>query len=739
MSQAAARCAALCCVAVLAACGEPAAPLGKVWQEPFTPATAALGDFTVEWLAPRGGPVLRVSFAGRAIWESLPGQAFVTGGAGRERVTEARGSFTIQDAPVRRCPDQRVAAVEHDGETIVVRGELACDRGATGYALRFSLASDHRLRFEVALDDPSLDRVYLTYGSRAAERFFGFGEQFTWFDLKGARVPIFVMEQGIGRGSFPLTLGANLSAGSGGDWHTSYASVPHYISSDLRSLYLESTEPPAFDLRDADRVTVELFAGRMAGGLVAGDSPLELIEEYTRYAGRMRKLPGWILSGAVIGMQGGTERVRQVREQLAAHDVPVAAFWLQDWVGQRTTSFGKQLWWNWELDRDRYPGWEQLVADLRSGGIRTLTYVNPFLADIADKKPNLRRNLFEEARSQGFLVRREGGEPYLVQNTDFSAALVDLTNPEARAWMKKVLRDEVIGAGASGWMADFGEALPYDAVLASGTAREFHNRYPEEWAQLNREAIEEAGLGDEAVFFTRSGFTRSPGRSTLFWLGDQTVSWDEFDGIKSAVTGMLSSGMSGFSLNHSDIGGYTAIRNPLQSYRRNKELLQRWTELAAFTPVFRTHEGNRPDENHQIFSDEDTLEHFARLAKVYQAWAPYRAELVAEAAKTGHPVVRHLFVHYPDDPNVLGLRYEEFLVGTELLVAPVLDPGRDEVRAYLPAGEWVHLWTGERFGNPERGSFQTVKAPIGRPAVFFRSGSAVGQRFRAQLAAEGLL
>ena len=154
-------------------------------------------------------------------------------------------------------------------------------------------------------------------------------------------------------------------------------------------------------------------------------------------------------------------------------------------------------------------------------------------------------------------------------------------------------------------MADFGEGLPYDAVLHSGAdPKRYHNRYAEEWAEVNREAVRELGREDDLVFFNRSGFTRSPRHSTLFWLGDQMVTWDGDDGIKTAATGMLSSGLSGYSLNHSDVGGYTAVDNFPLRYHRSKELLQRWTGMAAFTPIFRTHEGNRPELNHQVYSDE---------------------------------------------------------------------------------------------------------------------------------------
>jgi alpha-glucosidase len=219
---------------------------------------------------------------------------------------------------------------------------------------------------------------------------------------------------------------------------------------------------------------------------------------------------------------------------------------------------------------------------------------------------------------------------------------------------------------------------------------------------------------------------------------DHEVSWDEHDGIKSAVTGLLSSGLSGYAFEHTDIGGYTAIDNPALEYHRSKELLMRWTELAAFTTVFRTHEGNRPGVNHQIYSDEQTLRHFARLAGVYAAWKPYRMKLVTRAAETGLPVVRHPFIHYPDDPEVYGLDYQ-FMVGSEFMVAPVLDPGEDTVEVYLPAGRWVHLWSGEGYGSAEEGVYETVPAPVGEPAVLYKEGSEAGHRFGKELERRGLL
>jgi len=164
----------------------------------------------------------------------------------------------------------------------------------------------------------------------------------------------------------------------------------------------------------------------------------------------------------------------------------------------------------------------------------------------------------------------------------------------------------------------------------------------------------------------------------------------------------------------------------------------RWIELGAFTAVFRTHEGNIPEINHQFYSDEETLQHFVRFAKVYAAWKLYRIELVKEAADTGLPVVRHPFIHYPDDPAVLDLEYQ-FMVGFEIMVMPVLNPGEDRVEVYFPAGRWVHLWSGRKYGSISKGTYETVGAPIGEPAVFYKEGSDAGHQFMKELERRDLL
>ena len=279
------------------------------------PGARRVGDFVVVLEDGRAGTVVSVAHAsepGRDLWSSVPGESFVSAATGEETVEERNGHFSVEDEVGDPHPDQTIDALRKRDGALVFSGRLLGGSEGVGYTLSFSAEDADRLRFEVEVDDPSYDRVYLTYATRAEERFFGFGTQYTYFDLKGHEVPIFVQEQGIGRGLQPLMWGADWRAGAGGDPYTSYASVPHYLTSEMRSLFLENYEYSSFELRDEERVRVEVFSPRMEGQILNGDTPAELIEEYTEYAGRMRPFcpPGYspTPSWACRAARGGCAR-----------------------------------------------------------------------------------------------------------------------------------------------------------------------------------------------------------------------------------------------------------------------------------------------------------------------------------------------------------------------------------------------------------------------------------------------
>lgn len=660
------------------------------------------------------------------LWASADNGKFLKANETALDIKDSRSSYTITENTTSTCDVAEIQSYEQSAGEIIFKGPFK-DCENLNFEFKFTLADD-QLRFNAVTNDPRFNHLTLDYQTNSEEHFYGFGEQFSYLDLKGKQVPVLTQEQGIGRGEPILSFLVNLySPGSAGNTFSSYYAVPHYITDQRRSLFLENSEYSRFDLRNAERVSVNVFSNQMSGRILYGRSLLDLIEAFTVYSGRMKALPDWMNEGAILGLQGGTDRVRDLWYQLRDAETPIAGLWLQDWVGRRITlgGAGKQLWWNWELDKELYPDWNGLVEELESNNVRVLGYINPFLVDVSEKG-QFERNLYQEAKDLGYLVEQEDGTPYPITITDFDAGIVDLSNLSAREWLKDIIKENLIGSGLTGWMADFGEALPFEAHLDNGeTGLTYHNKYPVEWAKLNAEAVAEMGMEDDIVFFMRSGFTKSPSYSSLFWLGDQAVTWDHYDGLKSSIIGLLNGGFSGLSLNHSDIGGYTSLTFAGIGLKRTELLLKRWMEANAFSAVYRTHEGLAPDANAQVYDNESTIEHFARFAKVYAALAPYRKTLMQDAQDKGHPVVRHPLLHYPNDEyfKVMDVNVFQFMLGEDFMVAPALFASTESREVYLPQGDWIHLWSGELISAPAGGVVFTAPAPLGEPPVYYRADS----------------
>jgi alpha-glucosidase len=225
----------------------------------------------------------------------------------------------------------------------------------------------------------------------------------------------------------------------------------------------------------------------------------------------------------------------------------------------RSTNPQKRLWWNWEHDRHIYPNWETFAKTLdREYNVKIMAYINPFLSDVKSgmkPKGSWSRNYFQEASNQGYLVkrwktvangRRELVDYLVTSGPGLNAGMIDLSNPEACKWYKSLIKENMLANGVNGWMADFGEYLPYDGSIYlerienKTLSAPYHNWYPREWARLNDEAIQEyfskdPKKGDEIVFFSRSASRDSARFSRSYWNGDQMHIWNHLDGLESTV------------------------------------------------------------------------------------------------------------------------------------------------------------------------------------------------------------
>lgn len=232
-----------------------------------------------------------------------------------------------------------------------------------------------------------------------------------------------------------------------------------------------------------------------------------------------------------------------------------------------------------------------MVKEWEADGIKPLVYMNPNFADMTGL-PH-RKNYFEDGDKKGIFVKNLNNETYTTNSISIRFAMVDFTNPAGREWAKDIIKENIIKeAHAYGYMADFGEHLPLENVMLydGSDPAGYHNRYPEEWAKVNEEALEEMGMLGEVVPFMRATGSQGPGSTVLYWKGDQLPTWDAHDGIKTTLIAGFSGGVCGMSLTHSDLGAYTIVNQFPFYYKRTKELYMRWIEVSAFSDVmFRTH------------------------------------------------------------------------------------------------------------------------------------------------------
>lgn len=626
-------------------------------------------------------------------------------GRGEARFSQSHGNYKIKDRVTEKkaCRNFTIRQVSDNELTInFLEGVTVKAEEKTGrFVLSFS-------------DKGSHNRFWIHLPAYKDEMIFGGGEQYSKLNLKGKKFPIWTQEQGVGRGKDLITLLMNLHSNAGGSWYTTYFPQPTFVSTKNYYYHVEETAYGELDFRDKNYHHLTFWEIPRSITLSVKDSLLDSVTDLSDFLGRQPRMPDWVNDGLILGLQGGTDIIEKKLEKAQEKGLRVTGLWVQDWVGKRITKFGSQLMWDWHYNKNLYPDLPGTIKKLRQNNIKFLGYLNPYLA--------LEGEHYREASKRGYCIKNKTGKDYYVDITTFPAAIIDLTNPKAVNWVKKIIKENLIDIGISGWMNDYGEYLPVDSVTKSGeNAQLVHNLYPTLWANVTYDAIKESGKQDDIVFFSRSGFTGISKYSPLLWAGDQLVNWSMDDGLASAVLAGISCGFIGIGVTHSEIAGFTSIA----WIRRSKELFLRWLEYSVFTPVLRTHEGNRPADNWQFDSDDETLKAVSYMSSVFVKLKPYRKHTLEDYYASGMPAIRHPMLHYQNDQEVRKLAYQ-YLFGRDLMVAPVYKKNKRKWKLYLPDDSWIHLWSGEKYSP----GWIKIDAPIGQPPVFYREESDFNRLFR---------
>ena len=382
-----------------------------------------------------------------------------------------------------------------------------------------------------------------------------------------------------------------------------------------------------------------------------------------------------------------------------------------------------------DIDRAAFPDPTAMNATLHGLGLRSLISVWP--------RFERESRYYDFLAAKGWLLHDREGRPVdgLAVRSDRAGALLDSTDPAARAWYWDRIRDNIATQGFDWFWLDETEPdlVPDGAFFSIGSGDRYHNLYP----LLHLTGVAEGSARDRPqlrnLILARAAYLGAQRTGALFWSSDVQATWEALGRQVPAGLGMTASGIAYWS---SDTGGWqwphgpAATRPPLldpagatamaNDYADYPELFARWFAYNSFTPTLRIH-GQRPATAIWQYGTaaEPVLAGFLRLR---YALIPYIYALAHHTNQTGAPLMRALFMDFPDDPRVATIG-DEYMFGPAFLVAPVTEQGVTHRAVYLPAGaDWYDYWTDRRYGG---GRTVEADAPIDRIPLFVRAGSIV--------------
>lgn len=567
-----------------------------------------------------------------------------------------------------------------------------------------------------------------SFASEPGERFLGFGERSDGADQTGREVENWNEEGPFSAGAFHEQLDPIV----GDRWQgpppipgTNF-SMPWLVSSRGYGFLLESTYPNRFRLGTdrPDAWNVETQEPALRARVFAGPTTADVVRRLGVPTGRQPDPAPWFF-GPWYQPAGPNEFRVELTSLWREWDVPMT-------VAQTYTHYlpcGSHLA-NRQAEKDR-------AALYHANGYMVTTYVNSFMCNTHPS--------FAEGNRNGYFVKTKLRTtypiPYLAANATLDApysAVIDFTNPAATAWWHGLISD-ALEDGYDGWMEDFGEYVPPDAVMHDGrSGLAAHNEYCTRYHRASHELTEPI-RGLDFAQFVRCGYTGTARFARIVWGGDPTTDWSKADGLAAAVSQGISMGLSGIGFWGTDIGGFHALFTEGQT---NAELLTRWLEFGAFNGIMRT----QADGYERPFGDDSVRAQiwddairpiWRKYAKLRTQLFPYIWQAAQEYRASGIPIMRHLSFAYPDDSAVYSPEAEyEFLFGPDLLVAPVIEEGATTRTLYLPPGDWLNFWGATTYdeatgrfdavpGAPllSGGGLVTVNAPLGTIPLFVRAGT----------------
>jgi alpha-D-xyloside xylohydrolase len=463
-----------------------------------------------------------------------------------------------------------------------------------------------------------------------------------------------------------------------------YKNVPFYMTNKGYGVFFNHSEAVSFEVQSEKMsgVQASVEGESITWYVIYGPTPADILDKYTALLGRPGLPPQW-----TFGLWLSTSFVTDYDEKTVTsfldgmkdRTIPLSVFhfdcfWMKPF-----------RWCDFEFDADFFPDPKAFLNNLHKRGLKVCVWINSWIAQES--------GIFQEADENGYLVKRLDGTSFQSDDWQAGKGVVDFTNPDACKWFQSKL-EHLLDLGVDTFKTDFGERIVWKDVkyFDGSDPVQMHNQYTHLYNKCVWEVLEKKRGKGEACLFARSA-TAGGQQYPVHWGGDSDTSW--FSMAETLRAG-LSLAVSGFGFWSHDIAGFKTgsgndFTNPVGA------IYKRWVQFGLLSSHSRLH-GSSSYRVPWIIDDEACLV-LEKFVKLKMRLMPYIWKESVNAHKTGAPLLRPMFMEFPEDRSVWPLD-QQYMLGPSLLVAPIFNDTGD-VEYYIPKGTWVGLLDGKKRVGPQ--------------------------------------
>ncbi|HEY4815873.1 MAG TPA: glycoside hydrolase family 31 protein [Candidatus Acidoferrum sp.] len=478
-------------------------------------------------------------------------------------------------------------------------------------------------------------------------------------------------------------------------------------------VFFDNTYRSSFDFgkESSDYFSFGSDGGELNYYFFAGPDPKKVVGEYTELVGRSPLPPLWTLGYQQSRYSYYPEaRVREIAATLRQKKIPADVIYLDIDYQQGNAPF--------TINREYFPHFEQMIADLRAQGFRTVT-----ITDLHIKKdPGHGYAPYDSGVKSDIFIKKPDGSLFVGVVWPGESVFPDFTLTRARDWWGTLYKD-FAGMGVAGFWNDMNEpalfqradkTMPLDTLhrLDDGTTldhRAIHNVYGMENVRATQEGLLKLKPDERPFVLTRAAYSGTQ-RYAATWTGDNSSTWNH---LNMSTPMLLSLGLCGYAMAGDDIGGFAGSPPA--------DLLTRWFEVGALNPIYRDHTatGTKDQEPWVHGPLHEAIRR--RYVELRYTLLPYIYTVVEESSRTGLPFMRPVFLDYPQAEDFYG-NNRDFLFGSDLFVAPVTTEMVDAEEVQLPPGDWYDYWSSQRLSSKSK---LTLHPALDEMPLYVRAGAII--------------